>query len=345
MLLIYGATGYTGALIAAEAKRRGLPAVLAGRSAEKLRALAAPLGLEWRAFGLEAPNLDGAKVVLHCAGPFSATSATMVSACLRAGVHYLDITGEVDVFEAIFRRDGEAKERGVGLLPGTGFDVVPSDCLAKLLAERLPGARTLELAFAPRGGSSPGTLKTMVEGAAVPQRVRRGGALVPGFLAREIPFADRPRRAMSISWGDLSTAFRSTGIPDITVYLAARPSTIRAARLAPLAAPVLGLAPVQRFLKARIERSVRGPGEEARRSGGVQLWGRVSDGARSIEATMQVPDGYTFTADAALACALRALSGQLKPGAATPSLAFGSSFAESLSGVRVTFGSDASNSG
>jgi short subunit dehydrogenase-like uncharacterized protein len=149
---------------------------------------------------------------------------------------------------------------------------------------------------------------------------------------------------MSISWGDLATAFRSTGIPDITVYLATRPSTIRAARLAPLAAPVLGLAPVQRFLKARIERTVRGPGEEARRNGSVQLWGRVSDGERSVEATMQVPDGYTFTADAALACALRALSGQLEPGATTPSLAFGSSFAGSLGGVRVTFGSDASNS-
>ena len=339
MLLIYGATGYTGGLIAGEARRRGLEEILlGGRSAEKLRPLAERLGYRFRAFELAKPDLSGVEAVVHCAGPFSATSRPMVDACLAARAHYLDITGEVDVFEAVFARDAEARERGVALLPGAGFDVVPSDCLAKHLAERLPGAATLELAFASKGRSSPGTLKTMVEGLAQGGCLRRGGKLLrapPASEVREIDFGDRRRSAMSIPWGDLSTAWRSTGIPDITVYLAAPASAIRAARLTRYAAPLLGLDAVQSFLKARIERNVTGPDATERARGGMRLWGRVTSGQASACATLQTPEGYTFTADAALACAGRVLAGGVQPGAWTPAQAFGSAFAATLQGVTM----------
>src|SRR5712691_5153761 len=126
MWIIYGANGYTGALVAEAARARGLAPVLAGRSADKVRALAEKLGLEWRAFDLERADIAGASLVLHCAGPFSQTSRPMVDACLAASAHYLDVTGEIDVFEAVFARDAEAKARGVVLLPGVGCDVVPS---------------------------------------------------------------------------------------------------------------------------------------------------------------------------------------------------------------------------
>src|SRR5262249_41670843 len=156
----------------------------------------------------------------------------------------------------------EARQQGVVLLPGAGFDVVPSDCLAALLKERLPSATKLELAFAPLGRASPGTLKTSIEplppGGPGPRggRVGRGP---PAHEVREIPFADKRRTAMSLPWGDVATAWRSTGIPDITVFIAAKPGAIRAARLSRFAAPLLALAPVQRYLKSRIERTVRGP--------------------------------------------------------------------------------------
>lgn len=338
MLLIYGSTGYTGALIAEEAARRKVPCVLAGRSAEKLRPLAERLGLPFRAFELSAPRLEGVRAVLHCAGPFSATSRPMVDACLAARVHYLDITGEVQVFEDVLARDAEAKVRSVVLLPGTGFDVVPSDCLAKLLAEALPGAETLSLAFASNGGSSPGTLKSSIEGAAQGGRVRRAGKLVAVPAAHEvrtIPFARKPRLAMAIPWGDLATAFRSTGIPDITVYMAAPPSLIRLARLTRLAAPLLGLAPVQRLLKSRVEKSVRGPSAEARARSRAELWGEATKGAQRVEAALEIPEGYTFTADAAVTCAQRVLAGEVQPGAWTPSLAFGARFVTTLHGVTL----------
>ena len=336
--MIYGANGYTGQLIAEVARKHGEAPILAGRNPDKVRPLAERLGLPWRAFALDDPDLREVRLVLHCAGPFSATSRPMVQACLLAGAHYLDITGEIDVFEAVLARDTEARQRGIVLLPGAGFDVVPSDCLAALLQQRLPSATKLELAFAPLGRSSPGTLKTSIEMLPRGGLVRRGGKLVrvpPAHEVREVPFADKRRMAMSVPWGDVATAWRSTGIPDITVFMAARPRAIRAARLTRFVAPLLGLAPVQRLLKSRIERTVRGPDEHERARGGAQFWGRASDGSRSTEMTMSLPEGYTFTAQAGVECARRVLSGAVRPGAWTPSLAFGSGFAATLPGVRV----------
>jgi short subunit dehydrogenase-like uncharacterized protein len=262
----------------------------------------------------------------------------MVDACLAQKAHYLDITGEAQVFEAVLGRDAEAKERGVVLLPGVGFDVVPSDCLAAMLKEKLPAATKLELAFAPLGRSSPGTLKTSIESLPRGGLVRRAGKLVrvpAAHAVREVAFADKTRTCMSIPWGDVVTAYRSTAIPDVTVYMAARPAMIRGARLSRLTAPLLAMPAVQEWMKARIERKVRGPDDAARAKGSMQLWGRVQAGASAVTQTMTVPDGYSLTADAALECALRVLKGSVAPGAWTPSLAFGSHFVEVLPGVQV----------
>ena len=336
--MIYGAYGYTGELCAELAASKGLRPILAGRSEEKLRPLAQRLSLPYRAFDLEKPALRDVGLVLHCAGPFSQTSRPMVDACLAAQAHYLDVTGEVAVFEAVLARDAEARRRGVVLLPGVGFDVVPSDCLAALLKQKLPSATKLELAFAPVGRSSPGTLKTSVESIPNGGLVRRDGKLqkVPAaHEVREVPFSDKPRTCMSVPWGDLATAFRSTNIPDITVFMSAKPSVIRAARLSRLTGPLLGLSPVQRFLKARIERSVKGPDAGERARGKAEFWGRVTDGEKSAEMTMTVPEGYSLTAEAAVECARRVMSGAVNAGAWTPSLAFGADFAASLPGVKV----------
>src|ERR1700682_2360478 len=140
--LIYGANGYTGKLIAREAFRRGHRPLLAGRSAGRIAPLARELGCESRTFALDRAGdaLDGIGLVLHCAGPFIRTSAQMIEACLRSGSHYLDITGEIPVFESIMKRNADAIARGVTLLPGVGFDVVPTDCLAAMLARRLSDA-------------------------------------------------------------------------------------------------------------------------------------------------------------------------------------------------------------
>ena len=154
--MIYGANGYTGRLIARHAVERGLRPVLAGRNREAITALAVQLGCEAASFDLHqaaqiAEHLRGFSAVLHCAGPFSRTARPMMDACLLAQADYLDITGEIDVILAAVLRDEQAQQAGVALIPAVGFDVVPSDCLAAMLAERLPGACVLQLAFSSAG--------------------------------------------------------------------------------------------------------------------------------------------------------------------------------------------------
>ncbi|MEO8445233.1 MAG: hypothetical protein ABI567_09540, partial [Gammaproteobacteria bacterium] len=213
--LLYGANGYTGQLLAAEAVRRGLRPVLAGRDAEALRVLGERFGLPVRVFGLEDPvgvatGLQDVSLVLHAAGPFSVTCAPMLAGCLAAGTHYLDITGEIDVFAHCHALDARARARGIVVLPGAGFDVVPTDCVAVLLKQALPDAVSLVLGFEAGGGASPGTTKTGIEGLARGGRVRRSGQLVTvplAYRSRTFDYDGRPRTAMTIPWGDLYTAW------------------------------------------------------------------------------------------------------------------------------------------
>ena len=337
--LVYGANGYTGTLIAEEAVRRGMRPILAGRGEDAVRKLAERLDLSWRCFALDddqavKDGIEGVRAVLLAAGPFSATSRPVVDACLAKKVHYLDITGEIAVFEAAFRRDEEAKKQGVALIPGVGFDVVPTDCLAKLLSNAMPEATELELAIS-GGQLSRGTAKTMIEGMGEGGAMRDGGRIqrVPvAWKQREIPFRDKPRQAMSIPWGDIATAWRSTGIPRIVTYAAAPPKFIRAMRLSRPLMPVLASGLVQSGLKRLVEARVTGPDADTRARTKVNVWGRVQDAAgREVTGTVVTTEGYSFTAEAAVECTRRLLDSNVT-GAVTPSLAFGADLIADLRG-------------
>ncbi len=345
-LLLYGANGYTGRLILEVALREGLRPVLAGRRAEAVEPLAKEHGLPSLCFGLEDPGtvarlLEPFSALLLAAGPFSKTSPPVLEACLTAKTAYLDITGEVAVFEAAFARDADAKAAGIPVLPGTGFDVVPSDCLAAALSKALPGAESLTLAF--RGFKpSAGTMKTMVEGAHKGGLVRQGGKLVAvpsAWKTMEAPLPG-PRLAMTIPWGDLATAWRSTGIPNIEVYMAVPSSAVATARRMRPLAPLLGLPFVQSFLMKRIERRVKGPTVEERARERSFLWGRVTRGGpageTAVTGTLETLEGYALTAETSVAIAKRVLAGDVGPGVKTPSQAFGSGFIETISGSRLS---------
>lgn len=343
--MVYGATGYTGRLITAEAVRRGLRPVLAGRNGASLAALAAEHGVTMSAFPLDDPAevrraLAGIRLVLHCAGPFVLTSAPMVSACLDLGIHYLDITGEIAVFERVLAMGGRARAAGAVLLPGVGFDVVPTDCLAATLARALPEATHLDLAFAAdRGGWSAGTVKTMIESLPALGAVRRDGRIVPvppGHATLDVPFGDRTRRCVTIPWGDVSTAFHTTGIPNIRTFAPIPERALRTLKMLRPLLPLTGIGAVKRALQRWVERSVTGPDERARAGARAQVWGSVRD-ARGGEgvARAETPEGYTLTAVAAVECAARVLDGRVEPGAWTPARAFGAGFLASLPGTSV----------
>jgi saccharopine dehydrogenase (NAD+, L-lysine-forming) len=331
--LIYGANGYTGRLLVDEAVRRGEKPILAGRREDAIAPLAERFGLERRIFELDAEaarHLDGVAAVLVAAGPFSATSRPALDACMAAKAHYLDVAGEIDVFEACFARRDEAVRAGIAVLPGVGFDVVPSDCLAARLKEELPDAVELELAFAASGPPSAGTTKSMLETLPRGGMVRRHGKLerVPAnHKQARIPFRDRERDAVSIPWGDVSTAWWSTRIPDITVYLAMAPALGTALRVAQPLFGLLESATVRRAVNKLVETFVAGPDDETRRTGKTQLWGRVraADG-RTRSATLETPEVYLLTARTAVEASVRTARGRLPAGAMTPSKAFGPGF-------------------
>lgn len=344
-LLIYGANGYTGQLAAARARDLGLKPILAGRNEAALRALGESLGLPVRVFDLDdAPavvaGLKDVAVVLHCAGPFSATAQPMIAGCLKTGTHYLDITGEIDVFAYAHSCDAAAKKRGIVLCPGVGFDVVPTDCLAALLKAALPDATQLTLAFEAGGGPSPGTAKSSVEGAAKGGRVRRGGKLVrvpQAWKVRDIPFASGPRKAATIPWGDVYTAYVSTGIPDIEVYMALPPGAIRQMQRSRFLAPLIGLAPVQKLLKHLIERKVKGPDPIRLESSRSQVWGEAINAlGERVVGELTTPNGYKLTADAGIEIARRVLAKPPRGGYYTPSQLVGPGILEALEGVELT---------
>jgi short subunit dehydrogenase-like uncharacterized protein len=339
--LLYGANGYVGAAISRMAIREGLKPILAGRTPEKIEPLAKELGLEIRVSSLNDPTsmdrlLQDVRVVLHCAGPYLYTSKQMVDACLRAGAHYLDLTGEIPVFEAISARDAEAKARGVMLLPGVGFDVVPTDCLAVYLKQQLPSATHLTLAFFSQGpgGLPPGTQRTSIELIPYGNRMRRGGRLEapePGLKTRMLDFGTGPMLATRLTWGDVFTAYYSTGIPNIEDYAVLPESTRKQLALGDHLRPLFRLAPIRSLMK----RAVRpGPSAERRARTFTHVWGQVRNDESEYTARLHGPEaGVEWTGRAALGAVKKVLNGISPSGYQTPGMAFGADFVLECEGV------------
>ena len=339
--IIYGASGYTGELIAREAARRGLKPIIAGRSPGKIEPLANAVGLEARVFDLgnvtrTAAALEGVSLVLHCAGPFSTTSAPMIDACLRARAHYLDITGEISVFEHAMEQEAKARAAGIVVCPGVGFDVIPTDCIAATLKAALPDATHLALGFDSRSGFSPGTAKTSVEGLAQGGKIRRDGKIVAVPLAyktRHIDFGDGEKLAMTIPWGDVSTAFYTTGIPNIEVYIPGSPAMVARVRRANHVRWLLGFGLVQSYLKRRIEKTVKGPGHEMRDARPTHVWGEVSNRqGQKKTARIRTANGYSLTVTGALAVVEHLMQNAVHGGAYTPARLVGPDLVTRLPG-------------
>lgn len=336
--LLYGANGFVGREIARLAVKQGLRPIVAGRDRESIESLAKELGVEHRVFDLDHVAIDNVTAVLHCAGPYLHTYQPMVAACLASGVHYLDITGEIPVYEAIAARGDEAKSRGVMLLPGVGFDVVPTDCLAVHLKRRLPSATHLTLAFQAEGpaGLPPGTQRTMIEMIPFGDRVRRDGKLVApekGLKTRTIDFGRGPVLATRLTWGDVFTAHYSTGIPNIEDYAVLPPSIRKQMALVARLRFLLKLAPVRKFLQRGVK---PGSTPEQRAQTSTHIWGEVVDGqGRKAAARLHGPEaGVVWTAEAALAVVRRVLAGKVLPGFQTAGAAFGPDFVLETAGVK-----------
>ncbi|MBB5018364.1 short subunit dehydrogenase-like uncharacterized protein [Chitinivorax tropicus] len=339
--MIYGANGYTGQLIARQAVQLGLKPILAGRQQGAIGELARQLGLECRIFGLDQPDLaeqlKGVSLLLNCAGPFSATCQPLISACLHQRCHYLDITGEIAAFEWAHSKHTAAHAAGIVLCPGVGFDVVPTDCLAAALKAALPDATTLALGFSSNSGISPGTAKTTIEGFALGAKIRENGQLknVPfAYRRRAIDFGDGEKQALTILWGDIVTAYYSTGIPNIEVYVSMAPKMANHIKHLNWLKPLLGLGFVQRLLKAWVGRRIQGPSQQSREQSPTWVWGEARNAKGEIRtARIRTTNGYQLTVDSALYIVQKLLTDLTVPGGYyTPSLLLGPGLVEALPG-------------
>ena len=340
-LLLYGATGYSGRLIARALADAGMQPILAARDGTRLARIAEPLGLEHLPLALaDRDGLDAAlrdvQVVLHAAGPFSETARPMVDACLRTGTHYLDITGEVQVIETLALRDGEARRRGIMVMPGVGFDIVAGDCLAMHVVGRLPDAHELALGVAGLRYMTRGTARSVVEAADFGV-VRRDGAItrVPlGSLRRGFDFGNGLQSCLNISWGDVASAYYTTGVPNVTVYGEATPMLEGFLASSRWFGWWLASAPVQAWLRASVDLLPEGPTDAERAATRATIVAEARDPAgRRAMARLRTPEVYSFTGTSAAAIAARVLAGDLEVGFQTPGRVYGADFVLTLPAV------------
>ena len=331
--LIYGASGYTGKLIVELSIKKGLKPVLAGRTESKIKPLAEKYGLDYLVFGLNkieevTQNLEKFPLVLNCAGPFSRTAKLMVEACLEAKTHYLDITGEIEVFELIKSYDLRAKNKDIILLPGVGFDVVPTDCMAKYLSLKLPDATHLELAFTSVGGSiSHGTVTTMIESLGNKGFSRENGLLISqstGYKGKLFNFGRLKQFAMTIPWGDISTAYTTTGIPNVETYVGASKAAFYLMKLQFLFNPILRTNFVKNLLQKYVDDKIIGPNELHFQNGKSLIYGKVTNAkGDTFEGRIETLEGYRLTAEASVLITQKVLELEGVSGYQTPAGLFG----------------------
>ena len=330
--IIYGSYGYTGRLIAEKVKDYHSNVILSGRNEENLKKQSEELELPFQAADLSDSDsmdelLSDAHLVIHCAGPFVHTWRPMLDACIRNRCHYLDITGEIPVFEGIKARNKEIADAGIMAMPGQDLMWFQPIAWRSILKKQLPDATQLELAFMGLGGGvSHGTAQTMAENLGSGGAVRENGKIrqVPAaYKTRTIDFGPKTRTAASIPWGDVSTAHHTTGIENIVVYTAMKTSAVRTLKLSNYIAPVLKLSFVKSLIKKQISKKVNGPDQTAREEGKSYIWGEVkNESGEAVSARQVTPEGYRLTALSSLHIAQKVDSGDLKPGYQTPASAY-----------------------
>ena len=320
-ILIYGAAGYTGKLVAMQARETHLSFEVAGRNGPQVTALAEQLDVPCRIFALDDPetiiaSLAGVTAVLNCAGPFASTARPLMEACIACGVHYLDITAEYKVYALAEAWSERAAAAGVMLLPGVGWDVVPSDCLAMYLAATVDQPQSLRIALQVANSMSRGSTTSVGEILGVGLLVRAEGTIVakPDAAPARFDFGAGLLDSVPLSFGDLVTAWKSTGIPNIAMFVNIK----------------------ENVMPEGVAAMPEGPSLEERAANRACAVAEVTgiDGA-VVRARIDTINGYSYTPLAAVEALRLVATDQFKPGFQTPATVFGAGFAVSIADTRI----------
>src|SRR3954454_21150202 len=296
-IVVFGATGYTGELVARELAGIGERPVLAARDEARVRALAGALGglglalgaLDWGVADVRRRDsvhalVGRGDVLVSCVGPFARWGGPAVEAAVAAGAHYLDSTGETAFIRRIFESYGpRAASAGSALVTAMGYDWVPGNLAGALaLREAGEGATKVAIGYFVRGGGGAGSMSggTRASAAGVflePSFAWRGGRIVTersGARVRSFVVDGRASKAISAGSSEhfgLPPAF--PGLRDVDVYLgwfggASEALKVFSAGLS-LATRVPAVRGVLNELVARgVKGSTGGPDAEARAASG-----------------------------------------------------------------------------
>lgn len=331
-VLLYGATGFSGRMIAERLHQGGHDIVLAGRDARRLSVLAETFGAPYRIFDLGDPQriehgLADIHVVLNAAGPFLRTASVMIDACIRTRTHYVDIAGEWPVFASAVSRGRVAAAGGTMLMPGAGFSIVASDCLLAHAAAQVSDATLLRVAVSQPAVMSRGTLRSMSAMTSRTVMVRRDGTLRPipvGQLERSFDFGEGLRTGVAVSLPDVVTGQHTTGVASIEAYAEAAWSSRILYQGGAIAASILNDDVVQQSLELLSAFWPAAPSPAVRQQAGHVIVAETVDRwRRTRQFRLRTLDGYTVTAMTSGAIIERILGDDLIPGFQTPADLYG----------------------
>jgi short subunit dehydrogenase-like uncharacterized protein len=319
----------------------GIDFVVAGRDAAKTETLGAELGVPSRVFSLDDPaevdqGLEGIDVLLNAAGPFMYTAGAMLDGCLRKSVHYLDLSGEVDSLSRAAEADEVARGLGLMVLPAIGFDVVPSDCVAVHVARRLPGATRLTIHVSASNLMSHGSGVTLAEHIGIPVHTRRDGRLEQMRLRMQMRWADfgaRRSPTVAVSWGDVVTAYHSTGIPNIEVYFEATSFRLAAVTINQYWGWLLRTPTANAWFRSYADMLPAGPTKEERAQQRSTILVEAESSTGVMRSRIETPEAYEFTAATATRVIHDVMDGRRRPGFQTPGTLFGPDFVLDFEGV------------
>jgi short subunit dehydrogenase-like uncharacterized protein len=353
-IAVYGATGFTGGLISRELRQAGADFLIAGRNEGKLKALSAELdGVPFEVVdtgdvaGLRG-LLEPCSVVIACAGPFTLHGEALVAAAADTGTHYLDTTGEQPFIRMVFEKYGErAAATGAALVSGMGFDYLPGDMLAALVAEGMGPLEEIVVAyhvdgFAPTHGTALSALEMMRADDVVwtDSDWRPGPRSADGGRWR-FPEPIGEQRMLRYPAGEQITVPRHVEAKRVRTLLSGMVVPPRLMPLVVASSPLLGLAmrtPLRNAMGALVRRLPAAPSEADRKKSRFTISCEARAGSRVRRGTLRGTDVYGLTAASlARAAALCADPGYDRRGALAPAQAFDpTSFLAALADVGLS---------
>jgi short subunit dehydrogenase-like uncharacterized protein len=349
-IVLFGATGYTGRLVADGMVERGLRPVLAARGRERLEAMAAELGgLDTAVADVADPTsvralVERGDVLVTTVGPFSRWGAAAAAAASSAGAHYIDSTGEPAFIRAVFERYGAAAEQsGSGMLTAFGYDWVPGNLVGGLVLERAGEAAVrVDIGYfiAGKAEMSGGTMASTVGALADPSFGFRDGRVQTERGAKRVrsfQLGSKKRDGISVGSSEhFALPKVAPQLREVNAYLGWFGPLSRPMQVVSMGTTLPGMSNLLKGLGKRfVKGSTGGPDAETRSKSGSQIVAIAYDsGGRELaEAQLTGIDGYTFTGRILAWGAQRAAEGALKgTGALGPVDGFG--LAELTEGCR-----------